>query len=162
METSQQFVSVSWKEAPFDVLWSAAVVRKASWTKVSWRNQEEELPSDCVFCPGWRVTLSHDKPFAVLLATPITTEDQLWTAHQRSAQAVSLCEVALLEILQSTGQLRLFECGVLRAARHVDPLTIIVLGFVVLIVVPIVVDSVVVVNVVVLGRIGAVVPLIVV
>ena len=37
-----------------------------------------------------------------------------------------------------------------------------VLGFVVLIVVPIVVDSVVVVNVAVLGRIGAVVPLIVV
>ena len=60
------------------------------------------------------------------------------------------------------GELRFFERGVLRDARHVDPVTIMVLGFVVLIVVPIVVDSVVVVNVVVLGSIGVVVPLIVV
>ena len=52
---------------------------------------------------------------------------------------------ALLEVLQHTGQLRLFERGVLRDARHVDPLTIMVLGFVVFIVVPIV-----------FGRIGAV------
>ena len=41
---------------------------------------------------------------------------------------------ALLEVLQHTGQLRLFERGVLRDARHVDPLTIMVLGFVVFIV----------------------------
>ena len=60
---------------------------------------------------------------------------------------------ALLEVLQHTGQLRLFERGVLRDARHVDPLTIMVLGFVVFIVEPIVVDRVVVVNVVVFGSI---------
>ena len=69
---------------------------------------------------------------------------------------------ALLEILQHTGQLQLFERGVLRDARYVDPSTIMVLGFVVLIVVPIVVDSVVIVSVAVFCRIGAVVPLIVV
>ena len=44
---------------------------------------------------------------------------------------------------QHTGQLWFFERGVLKDARHVDPLTIIVLGLVVLIVVPIVVVSVV-------------------
>ena len=57
---------------------------------------------------------------------------------------------AILEILQHTSQLWFFERGALRDARHVDPLTIMVLGFVVLIVGPIVVNSVVVVNVVVL------------
>ena len=36
---------------------------------------------------------------------------------------------ALLEILQDLGQLWFFERGVLRDARHVDPLTIMVLGF---------------------------------
>ena len=69
---------------------------------------------------------------------------------------------ALLEILQHTSQLRLFQRWVLGDARHVDPPTIVVLEFVILTVVSIVVDGVVVVNVAVLGHIGAVIPLIVV
>ena len=62
------------------------------------------------------------------------------------------------EALQHTGQLLFFERHVLRNARHVDPLIVMVFEFVVLIVILIVVDSGVVVNVVVLGCIGAAVP----
>ena len=69
---------------------------------------------------------------------------------------------ALLETLQHTGQLWFFKRSVLRDARHVDPLIVMVFRFVVLIVVPIVVDIVMVVDVVVLSCISAVVPFVVV
>ena len=54
------------------------------------------------------------------------------------------------------------ERCVLRDARHVDPLIVMVFGFVVLIVILIVVDIVMVVDVVVLSCISAVVPFVVV
>ena len=69
---------------------------------------------------------------------------------------------ALLEVLKHASHLRLFERDVLGDARHVDQHTIVVHDFVVFIVVPIFVGGVVVVNVAVLGRIGAVIPFVVV